>query len=100
MKKKKPAVGLEETLEASVRARVVKTGKTYHRTRLFARHVIKSPFGEREKTVDEYYLRKGRGWRQVSVEEFAEATSEEAQKQLHKQLEQELQARLEAMVED
>ena len=48
--------------------------------------------------MHEYFLREGRGWKPVSEEEFASATSEEVVKELHEQLTQKLRERVEKLM--
>lgn len=86
-----------EVLQAKVKATVTKTGKSYYRTRNYAKHVIKEPrLGK--PAIHEYYLREGRGWKPVSEAEFNKATTEEAVQKLHEQLSQELRQRVEKIM--
>uniref|UniRef100_A0A6M3X5K9 Uncharacterized protein n=1 Tax=viral metagenome TaxID=1070528 RepID=A0A6M3X5K9_9ZZZZ len=81
-----------EVFEAKVKATVQKTGKSYYRTMNYAKHVANRSGGI---MIHGYFLRQGRGWREVTEQEFKEATSEEAVARLHEQLNRELRRRVE-----
>ena len=88
-----------EVLEAKVKATIQKTGKTYHRSMNYAKHVITAKIREPiEKAVHEYFLRKNRAWIAVSKAEFEEATSKEAVQKLHETLTLELKQRVQKIM--
>ena len=93
---------MTEVLEARVKVTVKKTGKSYHRTMNYAKHVIiRSRLGQpKEEAVHEYFLRKGRRWKKVSQEEFKKATSKEAVKALHEELGKQLRQRVEQIMSE
>lgn len=76
-----------------------KTGKTYRRTMNYAKFVTTGRVGQpKEQAVHEYFLREGRGWKQVSEEEYKQAVSKEAVRKLHEQLKEELRQRVEKIM--
>ena len=89
---------VEVDTKAEVKIKVRKTGKTYHRTEKFARRVIEGHL-DGEKTTT-YYLREGRGWKEVSEAEYKEATSKESVRVLHEQLGLELEKRVERIMQE
>ena len=85
--------------EAKVNATIQKTGKTYHRSLNYAKHIIWSLAKESvKKHIHEYYLRKNNKWEIVNESEFIEALNEENVNKIHQKLDQELRERVEKIM--
>lgn len=80
--------------EAKVSITVRKTGKIYHHSMKFAKHVITRKSFVDKEDVNEYYLRHGRGWKKVTREEYLEAISPSSVKKLNDALAEELKERV------
>jgi len=85
--------------EAKVSATVQRTGKTYHRSLNYAKHIIWSLAKESiKKYTHEYYLRKDNKWEIVNESEFIESLNEDNINKIHQKLNQELRQRVEKIM--
>lgn len=80
--------------QVKVRIRVEKTGKTYSRSKTYAKVVCEHDPKNLKKTKCRYYLLIGRKWAEASKTGFDKATTLKAEKKILEQLEQELKEKV------